>query len=154
MSSVKSTKKEKTQDKPPVCPKCRNKHTIKSGMVQGEQRWKCKECSFQYTRIIPRGRPVWQKSLAVFLYSYGVSLHAIARMFDVQASTVLKWVRIYAKDHNVTPENGSIKMLNLAEMGAHLKDATDNNSSTLFISINDEIFKEGAGIAIDNSALS
>src|SRR4051812_11428347 len=94
-SNAKTKRKKST---PPRCPKCAHRHTIRSGMVQGEQRWKCKSCAYQFTRLVPRGRPLWQKSLVVFLYSYGVSMHTIAKIFHVQPSTVLKWVRLYAQD--------------------------------------------------------
>jgi insertion element IS1 protein InsB len=137
-----------TKPKPPSCPKCGDKSTIKSGSVDGEQRWKCKQCKYQYTRIKPRGRPLWQKSLAVFLYSYGISLHAIARIFDIQPSTVLKWVKTYAQDHVHTPELSNVKIMDSTDLANHFKDALNAGSPKLFISIDDSIFKENTGIAI------
>jgi transposase-like protein len=142
ISSIKKVKKQLS------CPKCKNKSIIKSGMVQGEQRWKCKACSYQFTRIVQRGRPLWQKSLVVFLYCYGVSLHAIAKIFDVQPSTVLKWVKLYAKDYTHTPEISNVHIMSLAEMQDIIQNNINNDPSTLFISINDAIFKNGAGISI------
>lgn len=131
----------------PRCPKCGSREAIKSGMIQGEQRWKCKSCQYQYTRIIPRGRPLWQKSLVVFLYSYGVSMHMIARIFHVQPSTILKWVRSYAKDTQPIPEMGDLTFLDLKEMPALLK-TRGKDSNILCIAIDDATFKEGLGITI------
>jgi transposase len=131
----------------PRCPKCGNRDAIKSGMVQGEQRWKCKTCSYQYTRIIPRGRPLWQKSLVVFLYSYGVSMHTIARIFHVQPSTILKWVRSYARDSQPIPEMGDLAFLELKEM-PRLLQAMGKDSNILCIAIDDATFKESMGITI------
>src|SRR5579864_8110537 len=91
------TRKKRAKKPAPPCPKCGHKYAIRSGAVENKQRWKCKSCFYQYTRIAPRGRPLWQKSLVVFLYSYGVSMHEISRIFQVQPSTVLKWVRLYAR---------------------------------------------------------
>jgi len=132
----------------PPCPKCGRKQAIKSGKVQNEQRWKCKSCAYQYTRSAPRGRPLWQKSLVVFLYSYGMSLHAIAKIFHVQPSTVLKWVRIYAQDYHHKPEAGDILMMGLNDMRQHLKKNTGQNAGTLCIAIDDVTFKKNLGITI------
>jgi transposase-like protein len=150
MTSAKNPSKAKAavKVKPPTCPKCGDKNTIKSGMVDSEQRWKCKECRYQYTRVKPRGRPLWQKSLAVFLYSYGISLHAIAKIFDIQPSTVLKWVRTYAQDHVHMPELSHVKIMESVDLINHLKDSLNTGSSKLFISIDDSVFKENTGISI------
>lgn len=134
----------------PWCPRCGHRHTIRSGYIQGEQRWKCKACAYQYTRLAPRGRPLWQKSLVVFLYSYGVSLHAIARIFHVQPSTVLKWVRSYARDHTGAPEKGQVLFMDLEDMRLHLKHAASSELPTLWIAINDELFKKSLGITIES----
>ena len=42
-------------EKPP-CPKCQSIEVVKNGKVQGKQRYKCKSCSLQFTRLTPRGR--------------------------------------------------------------------------------------------------
>lgn len=140
--------KIKSPAKPIPCPKCKDKKTIKSGTIQGQQRWKCKACDYQYTRIQKRGRPLWQKSLVVFLYSYGVSMHQIARIFDVQPSTILKWVRIYANDYAHTPESGEVKIMELCEMHSRMQENIGQNNSTLLIAIDDAIFKSATGITI------
>jgi transposase len=132
---------------PPRCPRCGGRQSIKSGMVQKEQRWKCKACDFQYTRIMPRGRPLWQKSLVVFLYSYGVPMRQIARIFHVQPSTVLKWVRLYAKEYR-TPEMGNVHIMKLAEMQRHIQKRGRKDAARLCIAIDDEAFKQNLGITI------
>jgi len=137
---------------PPSCPKCGGKKSIRSGMVAGQQRWKCKPCDYQYTRLSPRGRPIWQKSLVVFLYSYGVSMHAIAHIFHVQPSTVLKWVRTYAKDYRPTTESGDISMADLSDVQRYLKKVSTHKSGqksgTLCIAIGDATFRKNLGITI------
>ncbi len=104
------------------CPKCNHDYTIKSGKVKGSQRWKCKGCGFQFTRTTPRGRPLWQKSLAVFLYCHGVSMNALAKMFQVQTSSILKWIRKFAKEHYEKPEpKGKAIVMELDEMWHYVK---------------------------------
>jgi transposase-like protein len=142
------TAADRKQKSIPSCPKCGHKQAIKSGQVQGEQRWKCKACAYQYTRVVPRGRPLWQKSLVVFLYSYGMSMHEIGRIFHVQPSTVLKWVRAYAKDHQPKPESGDITLMELNAMQKHLKNLPSKNAGILCIAIGDATFKKNVGITI------
>jgi len=147
-------KSEKKKVLPPSCQRCGNKGTIKSGLVSGKQRWKCKACNYQFMLIGPRGRPLWQKSLVVFLYSYGVSMHTIAKIFHVQPSTVLKWVRSYAKDQRYKSETGNVSITELKDMRRYLQSVSGKNSSSakksavLCITINDEIFRKSLGIAI------
>jgi transposase-like protein len=73
-----------------ACPKCTHPHVVKAGKVRGKQRWVCRGCSYQFTRTTPRGKPLWQKSLAVFLYCHGISMNALGKIFGVRTSSVLE----------------------------------------------------------------
>ena len=86
-----------------ACPKCTPPHVVKAGKARGHQRWRCRGCGYQWTRTTPRGRPGWQKSLAVFLYGHGVSMNAVGKMFGVRASSVLPWIRRFATEHAAKP---------------------------------------------------
>ena len=70
----------------PICPKCTHEHVVKAGKVEDKQRWRCRACGYQFTRLTPRRRPLWQQSLAVFLYCHRVSMKALRKMFGVRAS--------------------------------------------------------------------
>jgi transposase len=100
-----------------ACPRCAHWHVVKSGKVRSTQRWLCRSCGYQFTRTTPRGRPLWQKSLAVFLYCHGVSMNALGNMFEVRASSVLKWIRRYATAHYEKPApSGKVVVMELDEM--------------------------------------
>ncbi|MDE3059947.1 MAG: IS1 family transposase [Pseudomonadota bacterium] len=150
--STAARKKKAGKNKPaaPLCPKCGRKQAIKSGKVGGEQRWKCKSCAYQYTRVEPRGRPLWQKSLVVFLYSYGMSMHAIGRIFHVRPSTVLKWVKSYTKDHRPSPEKGDILITDLKDIRRRLNQQLKGNEDAgmLLIALDNAAFRKGLGITI------
>lgn len=145
-------KKEPAKALAPKCPRCNHRRAIKSGLVLGEQRWKCKSCAYQFTRFEPRGRPLWQKSLAVFLYSHGVSLHSIGRIFDVQPSTALKWVRSHSNSYaTASPEKRTVMIMGLKEMAPRLarpQPRKKGGASTLWIAIDDDMFGPGLGISI------
>ena len=87
------------------CPRCKREDPVKNGKARGRQRYKCKSCGFQFTRLTSRGRPPWQRALAVFLYCRGISITAIAQMFSVSPSTVFKWIRKFGTPLGPTPES-------------------------------------------------
>ena len=80
----------------PSCPKCKCAEVVKNGKVKKIQRFQCKKCSFQFTRLTPRGHPESEKALAVVLYTLGLSMNAIGKLFNVSAQSILNWVRNFA----------------------------------------------------------
>ena len=79
------------------CPKCQSVKIIKSGHHHGKQRYRCKSCGFQFTRTDSRGRPASEQAMAITLYTMGLSLNSIARLFKVSTPAVLRWVRTFAE---------------------------------------------------------
>ena len=106
-------------EKPP-CPKCQSIEVVKNGKVQGKQRYKCKSCSLQFTRLTPRGRPAQEKAMAVTLYTLGLSIRAIARLIGVSPTAVLKWINTFAKTHYEKPAPGDAIIVELDEMWHYL----------------------------------
>lgn len=99
----------------PECPKCQSVQIVKNGHHLGRQRYRCKACGFQYTRLNPRGRPASEKAAAVLLYTMGLSLNAIARIF-VSAQPILRWARNLAEKTYEKPELREAVALELDEM--------------------------------------
>lgn len=81
----------------PECPSCAAKEVIKSGHAKGKQRFKCKKCNFQFTRLTPRGYPPETKARVIELYNHGLSIRAAARLQKVSRTTALNWIREFAK---------------------------------------------------------
>lgn len=103
------------------CPKCHSDKVHKSGFVTGEQRYKCKNCSRQFVPTRHHGRPETEKLTAVLLYINGLSLRTIARLLNVSATAVLKWVRQYATENYEKPQpEGSAVIVELDEMWHYL----------------------------------
>ena len=75
------------------CSKCRSEKSIKSGKHLGRQRYKCKECGYQFTLDRPRGKDLQVKCLAVILYVNGLSFRKIAQIIKVSHKTVYDWVK-------------------------------------------------------------
>jgi transposase-like protein len=86
-------------DSRPLCPRCAHSHVIKNGYVHAVQRWKCRGCRYEFTRMTARGEPAAKKALALLLSSMGrASYGIIARLLQVSRTTVYRWVRQTAED--------------------------------------------------------
>ena len=100
----------------PACPKCKATAVKKNGKVQGKQKVKCKSCSYQFTRLTPRGRPAREKAMAITLYTLGLSMRAIAKIFNLSTNAVLKWIKAFAKEYYEKPAPGDAILVDLDEM--------------------------------------
>lgn len=80
------------------CKKCNGKNIVKSGFTRGLQRYKCKDCGCNFTNVSRKGKPQIYKIIAVLLYSSGkASYRFIAKMLQVSAVSVYKWIREFAE---------------------------------------------------------
>ena len=111
----------------PACPKCNGIDVKKNGKVQGKQRFKCKSCSYQFTRLTPRGRPANEKAMAITLYTLGLSMRAIAKIFNLSPTAVLKWIKAFAKEHYEKAAPGDAILVEIDEMWNYLKSKKTNS---------------------------
>ena len=110
------------------CPRCQHPHSVKNGFVNQKQRYKCKNCSYQYTEKTHRGRPLSERALAVFLYCHGLSMNAIAKILGAAPSTILEWIRHFSTQHAHAPEpQTDAVVLELDEMWHYLKKKSKNS---------------------------
>ncbi|MDE0425443.1 MAG: helix-turn-helix domain-containing protein [Candidatus Poribacteria bacterium] len=132
------------------CPRCKREDAVKNGKVRGSQRYKCKACGFQFTRLTTRGRPPWQRALAVFLYCRGVSISTIARMFSVAPSTIFKWIRKFGSKRTPLPEStdGAV-LLDENEIRQYLeKQSAGSESGKIFVVIPEDVLSENVVVGI------
>jgi Transposase and inactivated derivatives len=113
----------------PNCPKCTFGKTVKNGTHLGRQRYRCKDCCFQFTRETPPwGRPAREKATAVLLYTLSLSFNAIARIYNVATSTVMRRARSFAEKTYEKPEPDQAAIVELDEMWHYLKQTLDMES--------------------------
>lgn len=96
------------------CRRCGSEDAIKNGQHLGVQRWKCKGCGYQYTRVTARGRSTQEKVTALWLYVHGMSLNAIGKLLKVSTPSVLRW-RGMAQGVYEKPVPGSAVVVELDE---------------------------------------
>ena len=71
------------------CRKCQSTDFVKNGHINKKQRYKCKDCDYQWTENHKhQGRPLAKGASAVFLYCHGLSMSA-----DVSSESLLSFLR-------------------------------------------------------------
>ncbi|MBQ2811262.1 MAG: IS1 family transposase [Alphaproteobacteria bacterium] len=75
------------------CPKCSDDKIVKNGQVFGWQRYKCKNCKYQFTKQAPAGKPLSLKLLVHLLHISGLSMREIASIVGVSAQSVSRWIK-------------------------------------------------------------
>ena len=91
------------------CYRCGSEKTVKNGMVFGQQRYKCNDCGYQFTKTAPKGKPIHLKMLAHNLYTAGVSMRRIAQLLGVTAQSVSRWINKWHTAYKT--ERGSSEIL-------------------------------------------
>ena len=99
-----------------VCRKCGSIDNVKNGRVNDVQRYKCKDCGFQFTKEETNGRSEDERNKAIALYLLGLSMRSIARLFRVNVSTILYWVRNFAIANYEKPTPQGAVVVELDEM--------------------------------------
>ena len=77
------------------CKNCQSPHLSKSGKVREKQRYRCKQCNYNFVLGDQRKHRVSpsKKALAVLLYSLGkCSYRFIARLLSVNVSSLQRWL--------------------------------------------------------------
>ena len=79
----------------PECKNCKSKRVVKNGIVRGKQRYKCKECGYNFVEGDGRTNEkiAAKKAMCVLLYSLSkASYNGLARIFDTWPSLVYRWI--------------------------------------------------------------
>lgn len=132
------------------CTKCGSERVYKSGFVQGEQRYKCKDCGRQFVPTRHHGKSETEKLTAVLLYINGLSLRTIGRLLKVSAAAVLKWVRQYAIENYEKPKpECNAVVIELDEMWHYLNaKKTSSGSGRLIVALPVSSLTGNAGVVI------
>ena len=106
------------------CKKCGGKEHSKNGFVKGHQRYKCKNCGYQFVPTLRKGFDEQTKLTACLLYINGLSLRTIARLLNTFATSVLSWIRKFAlQNYEKQQPNSDAVIIQIDEMWhfLHLK---------------------------------
>lgn len=115
------------------CKNCGNEEIVKNGAVRGKQRYKCKECGYNFVTGDGRADPdaAVKRAFAVILYSVGKGSYGfIAKLFGVTPPAVLKWIRQEAATLREPEVSGSIREMEFDEMWHFIHSKKTKNGSS------------------------
>ena len=117
------------------CLKCGSEAIVKNGFMKGLQRYKCKNCSYQFTQETPRGKPLKDKVLALTLYLSGLSMNMTGQIVGVSAQSVMRWIKMFYDKYAEMPlPEGTVQEVEIDEMHHYLsKKNTSFGSGKLLI---------------------
>lgn len=70
------------------CPKCKSASRVRNGMFGGRQRYKCKECGFNYTVVRKSDvKSPEVRKLVLDFYLEGFGFRAIGRVLGISYGT-------------------------------------------------------------------
>jgi transposase len=78
------------------CKNCKSSKVAKSGKLRGKQRYKCKECGYNFVIGDERTNEkiVALKALCVLLYSLGkASYSMLGKIFNRDRSQIYRWIK-------------------------------------------------------------
>jgi transposase-like protein len=86
-----------------VCPRCKGEDVVKSGIVKGRQRFRCKPCNYFFT-VMKEGKSIdpYYVIKALQLYMEGLTYREIERILGISHVSVMNWVQKYRV---TAPEN-------------------------------------------------
>lgn len=118
-----------------LCPKCKSDNYVKSGVVKGRQRYRCKSCDYFFT-VLKDGKSIdpYYVVKALQLYIEGVTLREIERILGVSHVSVMNWVRQYqiSRPQN-TDYHPTYKVLSHQELMAFLSNREELKSAGFMI---------------------
>ena len=92
------------------CKYCNSSKLVKNGVIQGKQRYKCKNCSRQNRDGDERVKYGFDKKIKVVRsYLEGVGIRSIERLENVSNPLIIKWIRSFAKTLKHQLQNQEIK---------------------------------------------
>ncbi|TYP96271.1 Homeodomain-like domain-containing protein [Tenacibaculum adriaticum] len=79
-----------------LCPNCNSEKIIKSGIINNRQRYKCKDCKYNFT-VNKLGKKIddYYVNKALQLYLEGLTYREIERILGVSHVSIMNWVKKY-----------------------------------------------------------
>src|SRR5690606_16546226 len=77
-----------------TCPRCHSSDSVKSGIVNQRQRFRCKNCNYHFT-VQKLGKKIdnYYVTKALQLYLEGLSYREIERILGISHVSISNWVR-------------------------------------------------------------
>jgi len=91
------------------CPQCKSSQNKKNGFRRGKQSYRCKNCGCQYVENPkPKGYSPEVKQLCLKMYLNGMGFRAIARVTEIDHTTIINWVEEAGESLPDEPQDSEI----------------------------------------------
>ena len=101
------------------CKKCGSEKTVKSGVVAGKQRYKCKDCGCNFRAGDNRtnDKIAAKKALCILLYSMAKgSYRMLGRILGIDHTLVYRWIKEFGESLPEPEISGEITQMEFDEM--------------------------------------
>jgi len=101
------------------CKNCGNDTTVKNGRVRNKQRYKCKECGYNFVEgdMRTNEKIAAKKAMCILLYSLAkASFNMMGKLFDMYPSQVYRWIVDAGAKLPEQEVSGEIKHMEFDEM--------------------------------------
>ena len=126
----KNLRLERTTKTESKCKKCNSADFVKSGKINGKQRYRCKKCGCHFREGDNRvkGTTAVKKALCVLLYSTArTSFRRIGKILGIDHTLVYHWIREAAESLPEPLIPDDIKEVEFDEMWHFIKDKKTNS---------------------------
>ena len=116
-----------------ACKNCKSEKVVKGGKVRGKQRYKCKECGYNFVIGDKRTNEkiVALKALCVLLYSLGKgSYNMLGKLFSRNRSLIYRWIREAGLNTEEPKIDGEITQIEFDEMWHFIQSKKRNFGSS------------------------
>ena len=115
------------------CKNCKSENTTKNGIVRKKQRYKCKECGYNF--VIGHAHHSLQKqakkALVTMLYSLGKGSHrGLGKIFGVSNGTIGNWIAEAARGLPEERVSEEISEMEFDEMWHYIGKKNENYGSS------------------------
>ena len=102
------------------CPRCFSINYHKSGLIQGRQRYKCKDCIYYTVLQKSDVKSAATRRLAFQMYLEGLGFRAIGRILKISYGTVYQWIKKWGCNFELPKRNEVIEVVGLDEMHTYV----------------------------------
>lgn len=111
------------------CPKCESTKYISYGSIGDRKRYKCKNCSCQFTKNTIKGKSRRAKMYALMLYLSGLSMNMVGKVVGVSRQAIMTWIKGFGKEFKLPEGHGEIVEVELDEMWHFIKKNSKSSGS-------------------------
>ena len=135
----------------PECKNCKSEKVVKSGKVRRKQRYKCKECGYNFVVGDDRTNEkiAALKALCVLLYSLGKgSYNMMGKLFGRNRSLIYRWIREAGLNTEEPVVDGEITQIEFDEMWHFIQSKKRNFGSSKRLTVAVGELSPGFSVAV------